>query len=137
MPRYRLLAAHYTEEDKYLEEGTEVGEGTRHRWSRPPTTQMEGLDEESQEAIDELKSRVGEGDPLDALPMTVGPNFDLSMLSPDDKRRLLALLTDSAAKEVGSDAGLRQQTQPKAVLTPDHRPTKESTGARPAMAVPA
>jgi hypothetical protein len=133
--KYKLLAAHFSEEDKYLEEGTEVGDGTRHRWTRPPTTQMEGLDEESQEEIDRLKLRVGEGDPLNELPMTVGPDFDLSMLGAADKQRLLALLTNSSANEVGSDVGLRQQQKPAASSTPEHRPTRESSGARPAMAV--
>jgi hypothetical protein len=133
--RYKLLTAHFSEEDKYLEEGTEVGEGTQHRWSRPPTTQMEGLDDESQGEIDRLKARVGEGDPLNELPMTIGPNFDISMLGPDDRARLLALLTNSAGDEIGTDVGLRTPQQPKGVLSPDHRPTKESSGARPAMAV--
>ena len=135
--RYKLLAPHYSEEDKYLEEGTEVGEGTRHRWTRPPTTQMEGLDEESQAMIDQLKAVVGEGDPLNDLPMTVGPDFDLSMLGPADKKRLLDLLQNSFTKEVARDVGLRQATEPKMVLSPDQRPTNKSTGARPAMAVPA
>ena len=73
MARYRLLAQHFSEEDKLLEPGTEVGDGCEHLWTRVPTTDMEPLDEAGRAAIARERIRVGEkADPLDALPMTMG-----------------------------------------------------------------
>jgi hypothetical protein len=105
MPRYRLLSAHYSEEDKWLPgdkeaadsngpitgyqldekgnqvldekgqpiafRGTVVGDGTPHKWTRDPTPDMVGLDEESQALVEIAKKR-GDGlDPVDRLPLTV------------------------------------------------------------------
>src|SRR5207248_42558 len=86
MARYRLLSAHYTEEDKLLlgdkelegtdapvtgravdekgndiydgdgrpilYRGTIVGDGSPHKWTRPPTPEMEGLDPESKRLVE-------------------------------------------------------------------------------------
>lgn len=64
--RYRLLAPHVTSDGRMLEEGMIVGEGddSVDPWLDPrgeemaPTTQMEGLDAESEKAIDELHNRL-------------------------------------------------------------------------------
>lgn len=96
MPKYRLLTAHYTEEDKWLPgdkenehlddspgnkpafdstdpintgNGTVVGDGTKHKWTRPPTQEMVGLDEKSQKLIDEVKAKCDKLDPTDYLPL--------------------------------------------------------------------
>lgn len=105
MPRYRLLSAHYSEEDKWLPgdkenedsnapvtghmvdenwnpvydgngnqrvfRGTIVGDGTQHKWTRPPTPEMEGLDDKSRALVEEAKKR-GDGlNPIDFLPLVV------------------------------------------------------------------
>lgn len=77
--RYRLLAQHYSEEDKLLEPGTVVGDGTPFLWTRPPTTEMEGLDDASCQAIEREKIREGTSglDPLSALRMTGGEAGDI------------------------------------------------------------
>ena len=73
MARYRLLSQHFNEDDVLLEAGDEVGDGCEHRWTRPPTTEMIGLDEEGRRLIERERQRVGErGNPVDALPMTMG-----------------------------------------------------------------
>src|SRR6266550_6927931 len=72
MPKYRLLSQHYSEEDKLLEPGTEVGTGTPHKWSGPPTVEMEGLDREAKRLIEVERKRAGEQiDPLVSLPLTM------------------------------------------------------------------
>lgn len=90
MPRYRLLSAHYSEEDKLLmgdkenewmdgmpgklleKNGTIVGDGTLHKWTREPTPDMEGLDAESIKLVEKAKKR-GDGlNPIDFLPLTMG-----------------------------------------------------------------
>jgi len=72
MARYRLLSQHYSEEDKLLEPGTEVGDGCEHAWTRPPTVEMEPLDEAGMDAIAKERRRVGETvDPTDQLAMTM------------------------------------------------------------------
>jgi hypothetical protein len=72
MARYRLLAQHFSEEDKLLEPGTEVGDGTEHIWTRAPTSEMEALDEEGRQLVARERIRAGEHvDPVDALPMTM------------------------------------------------------------------
>ncbi len=72
MPKYRLLSQHYSEEDKLLEPGTEVGTGTPHKWSGPPTVEMEGLDREARRLIEAERKRAGEQiDPLVSLPLTM------------------------------------------------------------------
>ncbi len=79
MPRYRLLEQHYSEEDKLLEgdntlgegQGTEVGDGTPHKWTGPPTPAMEGLDAASKALVAKEKLR-GDGlNPVDYLPIVV------------------------------------------------------------------
>ncbi len=73
MAKYKLLSQHYSEEDKLLEPGTEVGTGTPFKWTRPPTTEMVGLDKEGKAAVEKEKLRAGEMlDPLNYLPMTTG-----------------------------------------------------------------
>ncbi len=109
MARYRLLSAHYSEEDKYLlgdkeadeaggpitgreldkdgneildgngapivHRGTIVGDGTPHKWTRPPTPEMEGLDAESKRLV-EIEKKRGDGlNPIDYLPMTYGQSM--------------------------------------------------------------
>lgn len=79
MPRYRLLEQHYSEEDKLLEGdntlgeglGTVVGEGSPHKWTRPPTPAMEGLDEKSQALVEKEKLRGHGLNPVDYLPIVV------------------------------------------------------------------
>ena len=73
MAKYKLLAQHFSEEDKLLEPGTEVGDGTEHKWSRPPTVEMEPLDEDGKQRLERERTRVGDrSDPLDGLPATMG-----------------------------------------------------------------
>ena len=83
MPRYRLLEAHYSEEDKWLpgdkeneqfgRPGTEVGDGTEHKWTGLPTPYMVGLDPEAERLVEEAKAH-GDGlNPIDFLPMTMEP----------------------------------------------------------------
>jgi hypothetical protein len=83
MAKYRLLSAHYSEEDKYLEGdkergdglGTIVGDGTEHKWTIPPTPEMVGLDPKSEALVEEAKLR-GDGlNPVDYLPMTYGQSM--------------------------------------------------------------
>jgi hypothetical protein len=78
--RYKLLSPHFSEEDKLLEEGIEVGDGTPHAWTRRPTPQMEPLDETARKAIDREMIRARENnipwipgrlEPIDDLPMTM------------------------------------------------------------------
>jgi hypothetical protein len=72
MAKYKLLSQHYSEEDKLLEPETEVGDGTKHLWTRKPTVEMEGLDEEGRLLIDIERERTGNRiAPLDDLPMTM------------------------------------------------------------------
>lgn len=73
MAKYKLLAQHFSEEDKLLEPDTLVGDGTEHKWTRPPTVEMEALDEEGRVAIAKERERTGETlSPIDDLPMTMG-----------------------------------------------------------------
>jgi hypothetical protein len=127
--RFKLTGPAFSEEDKYLEEGTIVGDGSPHKWTRPPNHDMEGLDEESQAAIEALP---GSGDPLDGLPMTIGPEFDVSMLGPQDKARLLAMLTGSVGTEVATDKALQgPRSEPGLTAAPGQRVTNVRSGARP------
>ena len=73
MAKYRLLSQHYSEEDKLLEIGTEVGDGTEHKWTRPPTVEMEALDDAGRAALERERTRAGEKiAPIDDLPLTMG-----------------------------------------------------------------
>jgi hypothetical protein len=78
--RYKLLAQHYSEEDKLLEPDEIVGDGTPHLWTRRPTPQMEPLDESGRAAIEEEMVRAKENgitwtkgviSPIDDLPLTM------------------------------------------------------------------
>ena len=72
MAKYRLLSQHYSEEDKLLEVGTEVGDGTEHKWTRPPTPEMEALDDDGKQRLERERIRAGEHiAPLDDLPLTM------------------------------------------------------------------
>lgn len=72
MAKYRLLSQHYSEEDKLLEVGTEVGDGTEHKWTRPPTPEMEALDDDGKKRLERERIRAGEHiAPLDDLPLTM------------------------------------------------------------------
>lgn len=76
MAKYRLLSTHFSEEDKILEAGTLVGTGTIHKWTRPPTPEMQGIDKEGKEKVAEVKKRIGETlDPIDNLPLTMDMSF--------------------------------------------------------------
>jgi hypothetical protein len=83
MPRYRLTTPHFSEEDKLIEASdekpVEVGDGTMFKWTRPPTPEMQGLDEESRALVEREKVRCGEGgmDPLSQLKMTGGEAGDI------------------------------------------------------------
>jgi hypothetical protein len=77
--KYKLLGPHYSEEDKLLETGTEVGDGTEHKWTRRPTAEMEALDESGRVALERERTRAHEHGlswgriaPIDDLPLTVG-----------------------------------------------------------------
>lgn len=60
--RFKLTAQHYID-DRLLEAGEIIGEGTSVPFlmpdgtPRPPSTEMEGLDEESQAAVDAVQAR--------------------------------------------------------------------------------
>jgi hypothetical protein len=60
--RFKLLAQHYIN-DRLLEEGTIIGEGTEVPFldakgnPLPPSDQMEGLDEESQKLVDSVREK--------------------------------------------------------------------------------
>jgi hypothetical protein len=78
--RYKLLAQHYSEEDKLLEVDTVVGDGTEHAWTRRPTPQMEALDEPARQAVEKEMVRAQQNgitwtsgiiSPIDDLPMTM------------------------------------------------------------------
>ena len=72
MAKYKLLSPHYTEEDKLLETGTEVGDGTPHLWTRPPTPEMEALDADGKHRLEREKKRAGERvSPIEDLPLTM------------------------------------------------------------------
>jgi hypothetical protein len=65
------LAQHFSEEDKLLEPDTIVGDGTEHKWTRTPTVEMEGLDEEGKKAVMKERERTGDHlSPTEDLPMT-------------------------------------------------------------------
>ena len=50
-----------------------MGTGTPFKWTRPPTTEMVGLDKDGKVAVEKEKLRAGEMlDPLNYLPMTTG-----------------------------------------------------------------
>ena len=71
MAKYKLLAQHFSEEDKLLEADTIVGDGTEHKWTRAPTVEMEALDEEGRSCIMKERDRAGEHlSPTEDLPMT-------------------------------------------------------------------
>jgi hypothetical protein len=80
MPKYRLLSQHFSEEDKLLEIGTEVGDGTSHKWTRPPSPEMEGLDDESKALVIEERERAGPFglEPLNGLQMVGGQPGDIT-----------------------------------------------------------
>jgi len=63
MARYRLLSQHFSEEDKLLEPGTEVGDGCEHLWTRPPTVEMLPLDEDGMDAVARERSAEEVGNP--------------------------------------------------------------------------
>jgi hypothetical protein len=70
--RYKLISQHYSEEDKLLEAGTEVGDGTEHAWTRAPTAEMEALDDDAKQRLQKEKIRSGDHiAPLEDLPMTM------------------------------------------------------------------
>ena len=79
MPRqFKLLSQHYID-DRLLEAGAIIGEGTEVPFlypdgtPRPPSTEMEGIDEDSQAEIDAVKEKAIYGiAPQDGLPMTMG-----------------------------------------------------------------
>jgi hypothetical protein len=77
--QYRLLSAHFNEEDKLLEADTVVGVGTAFRWSRPPTPEMEPLDDEARAEFARWQERWGENpmDPLSKMKMVGGELGDL------------------------------------------------------------
>jgi hypothetical protein len=79
MAKYRLLSQHFSEEDKLLEAGVEVGDGTSHKWTRPPSPEMEGLDEESKLLVEEERIRAGPFglEPLNGLQMVGGQPGDI------------------------------------------------------------
>lgn len=60
--RFRLLAVHYID-DRLLDPGTEVGDGCAIPFRYPdgkmrlPSTEMEGVDEESQAVVEAVRSR--------------------------------------------------------------------------------
>lgn len=60
--RFKLLAQHYID-DRLLEPGTEVGDGTSVPFRFPdgsrmvPSTEMEGVDEEGVKAVEDVRSR--------------------------------------------------------------------------------
>jgi hypothetical protein len=71
--KYRLLTPHFSEEDKWLDGGTEVGDGTPHKWTREPTPEMEALDDEAKVALEKVMHKTGGSiDPMNELPMTTG-----------------------------------------------------------------
>jgi hypothetical protein len=86
--RYRLTTPHYSEEDKLLEASDEkpieVGDGTQFKWTRPPTPEMEGLDEESRAAVEKERIRAGEDglNPLNGLRMVGGEAGDIIAKGP-------------------------------------------------------
>jgi hypothetical protein len=67
--KYRLLAEHVLADGQLLEEGTEVGDDTPYPWRSPrgeplpPSTQMEGLDDEGRKAVDELHQKLYGAEP--------------------------------------------------------------------------
>jgi hypothetical protein len=89
--KFRLLAAHYWPEDKYLEgekeagdAATIVGDGTQYpiyalskapKGTMTPTLQMEPLDDEAREALEEEQERLDRTaasiDPIEQLARTV------------------------------------------------------------------
>lgn len=62
--KYRLLGPHVTTGGERLETGTEVGDDTGYPWKYPdgkdmdPTTQMEGLDDQSRDKVREVHQRL-------------------------------------------------------------------------------
>jgi hypothetical protein len=99
MARYRLTTSHFSEEDRLIEatedKPVEVGDGTLFKWTRPPTIEMEPLDDGAREAIERERERLGgrNQDPLDDLPMTLEPREQLRLvlqnLNPNEARELL------------------------------------------------
>jgi hypothetical protein len=67
--RFKLTAQHYIQ-DRLLEPGTVIGEGTEVPFldaqgnSLPPSDQMEGLDEESEKAVEMVRARAWHIDQL-------------------------------------------------------------------------
>jgi hypothetical protein len=68
--KYRLLAPHVMPNQQLLEAGTEVGDGATHSWRYangdpiPPSTQMEGLDDEARKEVKKLHHSLYGDDPL-------------------------------------------------------------------------
>jgi hypothetical protein len=99
MARYRLTTNHFTEEDKLIEatpeKPVEVGDGTPFLWTRPPTLEMEPLDDAAKKAIEEERKRTAgrSMDPLDDLPMTLDPKQQIELvlqnLPADEQRQVL------------------------------------------------
>lgn len=78
--RYRLDSQHYID-DKLLEEGTEIGDGTPFPWrfedgtARPPSRSMVPLDDEAKRLFKEHFKTEGpvERDPTKAIPVQGKP----------------------------------------------------------------
>jgi len=100
--KYKLLSQHYSEEDKLLEPGTEVGDGTEHKWTRRPTPEMEALDEASKLSLERERIRSGEHiAPLDDLPMTMGEadsKYDEEVAAAQSARRQIVTAADRARR---------------------------------------
>lgn len=77
--KFKLTAQHYIDE-RLLEPGTIIGEGTEVPFTypdgspRPPTFDMEGLNDESQAEIDALDA--AQRFPVDAIPPMVPQGAD-------------------------------------------------------------
>jgi hypothetical protein len=104
MAKYKLLSQHYSEEDKLLEPDTIVGDGTEHKWSRPPTTEMVALDEDGKQQLERERIRAGERiAPIDDLPLTMGEvkskyDREVEAAEPIQVRRQAATLVDRARR---------------------------------------
>lgn len=79
MPRqFELLVQHYID-DKLLEAGEIIGEGTSVPFlhpdgsPRPPSTEMRGLDKASQAEVEKVQTKAGGYgvNPMNALPTTM------------------------------------------------------------------
>lgn len=81
MPRqFKLKSQHYID-DKLLEAGEIVGEGTEVPFlhpdgtPRPPSTEMEGLNSESQKEVDAVVQKAEHGiNPMEGLSSVMSPD---------------------------------------------------------------